>query len=451
MSGPVDTETGFPMSREAEMSVLGSIIYDNSMIDPVREILSPEDFAFPAHRVIYRAILDLRMQGLSDIDLVILKDELQKRKQIDFCGGSKYLVTLVHTVPVPNNALVYAKTVKEKALLRNLIGVATNTIAAAKNQTEDVNELIDKAQNAIFSIAAKRRIGEIRPFGDVMNETFREIQDIHDRKSRLIGIPTGFYEIDDLISGLQAGQLYIVAGRPSMGKTSLVLKMMENISLKEQKPVLFFSLEMSSSVIVHQMLCSHARVDSRLLRSGRIGEEDFKRLILAGSSLQDAHIFIDDNSDLSIIDIRSRARRFKAEKNIEAVFVDYLQLVRVPADVRRRNDSREREVAYVSSQLKAMSKELEIPVIVVSQLNRKPDTRRDYRPKLSDLRESGSLEQDADVVMLLFRPEAYNKDTDETGICYVDIAKNRLGPIGEVRLVFLREYTRFENIAVNPT
>lgn len=436
-------------SREAEMSVLGAMVLSPGNIDVVAEMLQEDDFFFAPNRAIYRALVDLHLGG-TDIDLVVLKDELQKRKQLKSCGGHQYLLSLVDGIPNAANAATYAETVRDKSILRRLVSACSEIIRDARFSTEDVKTLLDKAQNAIFSIDAKRRFDGVKEIGKVLREVFDDIGDIRDRRERILGLPTGYYELDDLLSGLQKSNLYLVAGRPSMGKTSLAMNIIENLALKERKSVLFCSLEMAATTVVYQMLCSRAKVDSLALRSGKISEEDYQRLVMAAGAFHEASIIIDDNSNLSVMDILARARRMKSERDIAALFVDYLQLIQVPMSARRKADSREREVAYVSSQLKAIAKELEIPVVVISQLNRKPDSRRDYRPKLSDLRESGSLEQDADAVMLLFRPEAYDRETDEKGICYVEVAKNRTGPTGEVSLAFMRQFTRFENLFKKP-
>lgn len=435
-----------PFSREAEMSVLGAMVVNPSSIDLVAEILRGDEFFFSAHQDIYGAILELHASK-RDVDVVLLKEELQKRKKLESCGGAEYLASLIGSVPNAAMAIEYAKVVKDKSILRKLAETCRDVIRSLETDTEDVKDVLDQAQRSILSIDARWRTSGVKKADVLVKKVFEEIEDFRNRRDRTLGLPTGYYDLDDIISGLQQGSFYIVAGRPSMGKTSLAMNMMENLAVKERKPVLMFSMEMASPTVMFQMLCSHARVDSELVRRGKASEEDYQKLVHAAGVLHEAPIFIDDDSDLSITDIRARVRRMKVEFGIEAVFVDYLQLVRIPLESRRRSDSREREVSFISSQLKALAKEVSVPVVVASQLNRKPDSRKDYRPKLSDLRESGSLEQDADVVLLLFRPEVYDKDTDEKGICYVEVAKNRLGPTGEVTLAFLKSFTRFENLS----
>ncbi len=438
-----------PQSRESEMGLLGAMIYDNEVIGDVLEIVAAREmFGFPAHQTVFEAILKLHLER-RPIDLVVLKDELHKDRRLEAVGGLEYLATLVETLPTAANALDYARIVYEKFVLRNIIETCAKIIHQATAVTEDVDQVRDEAERALFQALARGEKGTVRTMGDVLRETFQKIEDIRDRKSRLVGMPTGFYELDDIVSGLQPGQLYIVAGRPSMGKTSLAMTMIENVAVREQKPVLFFSLEMSAQLIAQQMLCSHARVDSSLLRSGRVSEEEFQKLVLAAGALHEARIFIDDSADLSALEVRTRARRMKAKEGIELVVVDYLQRMHARAGT-RAPESRQIEVSIVSSNLKAMSKELGVPVIALAQLNRGAEGREDRKPLLSDLRESGTIEQDADVVMLLYRDEYYNPNSDRKGICDIIVAKNRTGPTKDVELAFLKQFTRFENLAARP-
>lgn len=438
-----------PRSREAEMSLLGAMICDNEIIGEVTEIVgSREMFAFPAHQVIFETLLKLYLERRS-IDIVVLKDELAKGMKLESVGGAEYLATLTDSVPSVPNALEYAQTVRDKFILRNIIETCSKIIHQATSVTQDVDLVRDEAERALFQALARGEKGTVRSMGEVLRETFQKIEDIRDRKSRLLGMSTGFYELDDVVSGLQDGQLYVIAGRPSMGKTSLAMTIVENVALKERVPVLIFSLEMAAPQVAQCMLCSHARVDSNLLRSGKVTETDFSRLVLAAGVLDDARIFIDDSADLSALELRTRARRMKAKEGIRLVVVDYLQKMHARQGS-RLPESRQLEISMISSHLKALAKELSLPVIALAQLNRQPEGREDRKPMLSDLRESGSIEQDADVVMLLYREDYYNPESDRKGIAEVMVAKNRTGPTKNVELAFLRQFMRFENLAVRP-
>ncbi len=438
-----------PRSLEAEMALLGAMIYDNEVIGDVVEVVNAREmFAYPAHQAIFEAVLKLHL-GRKPIDLVVLKEELAKDRKLEAVGGAEYLASLVETMPTAANAPEYARAVHDKFVLRNIIETCSKIVHQATSVTGDVEQVRNEAERALFQALARGEKGTVRTMGDILRETFQQIEDIRDRKSRLLGAPSGFYELDDVTSGLQDGQLYIIAGRPSMGKTSLAMSMIENVALREQKPVLFFSLEMAASQIAQSMLCSHARVDSSLLRSGRVSEEDYQRLVLAAGALHEAKIFVDDSADLSALEVRTRARRMKAKEGIRMVVVDYLQKMHARQGM-RLPESRQLEISMISSNLKALAKELNLPVIALAQLNRQPEGREDRKPMLSDLRESGSIEQDADVVMLLYREDYYNPDSERKGVCEIMVVKNRTGPTKNVDLAFLKQFTRFENLATRP-
>ncbi|HEY3225426.1 MAG TPA: replicative DNA helicase [Planctomycetota bacterium] len=433
-----------PHSVEAEMAVLGSMMLDADSAGEVIELIDAEAFYRRPHRLIFEALIDLFLTQRK-LDLVTLKAELERRGTIDDAGGIEYCESLVVQVPTSAHAAEYARIVREKAILRQLIGTCTAIVREAGEGGEDPDKLLDKAQALIFDVAAKRGAQPVENLSEILKRTFQQIADIHDRKARLLGLATGFYELDDLLSGLQPSHLYIVAGRPSMGKTSLAMKIAENVAVDLKKPALFFSLEMAGAQIAQQMLCSHCRVDSHRLRSGMLSESEYQKLVLGSGALSEAQILIDDSAELSILEVRARARRQKAEHpELGLIIVDYLQKMHAKAE------SREREIAMISSQLKSLAKELEIPVVCLAQLNRRPEGREGNRPQLSDLRESGAIEQDADVVMLLYREDYYNPDTDQKNTCEVVVAKNRTGPTETVKLAFIKEYTRFENLAVQP-
>jgi len=435
-----------PHSRETEMALLGAMIFDNNVIGDVVEIVnSAEMFAFSSHQVVFETILRLHLER-KPIDLVVLRDDLAKDRRLDSVGGADYLMSLVEGVPNAANAPEYARTILEKFILRNIIETCQKIVHTATNVTENVDQVRDEAEKALFIALAKGEKASIRTMTDILHETFQQIQDIHDRKSRLLGLSTGFYEVDDLLSGLQPGQMYVVAGRPSMGKTSFALNILENVALREQKPVLLFSLEMAAQQIAQSMLCSHARVDSTLLRTGRVSEEEFQKLVMAAGAFHEAKIFIDDSADLSALELRTRARRMKAREDIQLVVVDYLQKMHAKQG-NKHAESRQLEIAMISSNLKSLAKELNVPVIALAQLNRAAEGREDRKPMLSDLRESGAIEQDADAVMALYREEYYKPDTEKKGVAEVLLLKNRTGPVGNVDMAFIKQYTRFENLA----
>lgn len=430
-----------PQDIEAEVCLLGSLLLDNDAVDDVVQILDKDAFYRPAHQDIYDVMVYLHDQR-KPIDPVILRNELQQRGQLDKVGGVEYLASLAEAVPSAANAEYYAKIVKEKAVLRGLMGVCIQILKEAGSGQGDTEELLDRAERSIFEVVKKKDRSEPLQIGQILKEAFRQIHDIRDRKERVTGIPTGFYELDDMICGLQPSQLVIVAGRPSMGKTSFALRIAEHSAITEQRPVLVFSMEMDARQIATNMLCSHARISSHDLRKGRLSETDFQKLLIAAGQFSEAPIFIDDTSGLSVLELRARARRLQAEHKIELVIVDYLQLME-----QKGAESRQQEVAMISRSLKSLARELEAPVMALSQLSRAVETREDRKPRMSDLRESGAIEQDADVIMMLYREEYYTKN--KPGIAEVIVAKQRNGPIGDLELAFINNYARFENLSTS--
>lgn len=429
-----------PYSTEAEMALLGSMILDNDCIGEVIETLDHEAFYHHTHQVVFQGITVL-FSAMKSCDLVTLKDELKKLGKLDEAGGVETLAQLVETVPSAANALHYAGIIREKAVLRSLIRTCTKIIREASVASgEDADRTLDHAQELIFQTAAKEGKEKVQKMGDLLKKTFEQITDIRDRKQRILGLATGFHELDDLISGLQGSQLYIMAGRPSMGKSSLAMRVIESVGVEQKRPVLFFSVEMSNAQIAQQMLCSHCRVPSQKLRSGKLSEEEYQKLVIGAGALNEANIFIDDSPDLTDLELRARARRYKAQHKIELVVVDYLQKMHS-----KGAENRQQEIARISSSLKSLAKELDIPVVAAAQLNRGTEGREDKKPMLSDLRESGAIEQDADVVMLLYREEYYNPDTERKNIAEINVAKNRTGPTDKLELIFLKDITRFEN------
>jgi replicative DNA helicase len=433
-----------PQSIEAEESVLGAVLLDNTAIDRAVEVLGMEDFYREAHRKIFRGMVELAERGEAT-DIITLSEVLRARGELAEVGGVTYLAELAERVPTAANVQQYARIVKEKAILRGLIGTATEIATRGYEANEDVDELLDLAEQRIFSISE----GRIRPafyrMGEVIMETLKTVEQLHERKQLITGVATGFDDIDRLTAGLQPAELIIVAGRPGMGKTALALNIAQNAALSPGRHgAAIFSLEMAKEQLVLRMLCGQARVDSSKVRAGFLRDRDFERLAIAAQQLGDAPIYIDDSPGLSVLELRAKARRLKRDASVHLglVIVDYLQLMRGLGPT----DSREQEISQISRSLKNLAKELGIPVVALSQLNRQVEQRGDRRPVLADLRESGAIEQDADVVAFVYREEAYHPDNEEVrGLAEILIAKQRNGPIGTVRLTYRSEYTRFEN------
>ncbi len=429
-----------PQNLEAEQSVLGGILLDNQALNSVMEILRVEDFYSEAHRKIFAAILDISEKSRPS-DLVTLNDYLRDKKHIDTVGGAAYLASLVDSVPSAANIVHYSKIVKEKAILRNLIGTATDILTKSYNAGSDVDGLLDEAEHAIFEISENKIKPSFSPLRDLIKDSFRTIERLYEKKELITGVPTGFEKLDEMTSGLQKSDLVIIAGRPSMGKTAFALNIAQRAAVDAGIPVAIFSLEMSKEQLAFRMLSSEAMVDSQRLRRGYPGETDWPKLTTAAGRLAEAPIYIDDTAAISVLEMKAKARRLKAESGLGLLIVDYLQLMRAGGT----RDSREQEISEISRSLKALAKELNIPVVALSQLNRQVEQRTNRRPQMADLRESGAIEQDADVIMFLYRDEVYNRTEENTGLAEVNIGKQRNGPTGTVKLVFLEKYTRFEN------
>ena len=444
---PVDRV--LPNSLDAEMAVLGAMLLSpQDAGSQVRERLSEQHFYHAAHQVIFREISALQ-DAMSAVDQVTLMQRLADRKQLEEIGGAVYLVDLVNRVPTTANLEHYIDIVWEKFLLRQLIEAAHGIIARSFEQQDDVKGWIDEVEQQIFNINAEKTATGPQPVGAFIKDAMHSIEQLYDKSGKATGVPTGFRDLDKLTSGLHPGNLVIVAGRPSMGKTSLAMNIAENVALDYNLPVGVFSLEMSSEELVKRILCSRAKVNLRAVREGFLADRHFHELTSVASQLMKAKLYIDDSAGLTVNQVRARARRMKLQHDIQLIVVDYLQLMRAPS--RRADLSRQTEVADISAGLKALAKELEIPIIVLSQLNRQPESRDEGKPRLSDLRESGSIEQDADLVGLLVRPEVYEDDEDKRASlknkATLIIAKQRNGPTGDVDLTFLHEYTRFEDAA----
>jgi len=426
---------------EAEQSVLGGILIENEAINRVTEILAPEDFYRDTHRKIFNALIDL-FERNEPADLVTMTNELRKKGELDAVGGASYVTSLIDSVPTAANIEYYARIVKEKAILRRLIETSTEIITQSYADRGDVESFLDEAEKAIFEISERRVKPSFFPIKEIVKESFKTIETLFKNKDLVTGVPSGFKELDRLTSGFQPSDLIIVAGRPSMGKTALCLNIAQYAAIEAKIPVAIFSLEMSKEQLVIRMLCSEAQVEGTRLRTGYLSESDWPKLTMAAGTLSDAPIFIDDTAALSILELRAKARRLKSDHGLGMIIVDYLQLMKG----RTRVESRQQEISEISRSLKALSKELNVPVIAVSQLSRKTEERTGNRPQLSDLRESGAIEQDADVILFLFREEIYNRSEENKGKAEVIIGKQRNGPIGKVDLAFLDKFTTFKDL-----
>lgn len=432
-----------PQALEAETILLGSMIVDNAVINDVVEVLDGDSFYLRKNKLVFDAIVRLFVDR-KPIDAVILKDELERAGVLAEVGGAEYVGSLIDIVPSAANAVYYAGIIKDKSILRHISGLCHNLLREVMDAAGSPEDIIERAERMIFDTLRKRPTKNLAKISDILQEAFRAITNIRDNNRLIAGLPTKLYNLDEAISGLQGSNLIVIAGRPGMGKTSFAMRIIESIGVAQKKGVLFFSLEMNAQMITQIMLCSHCRMSYHNLRKGFISEEELQRMLIAAGKFQEAPIFIDDSSDLTLLDIRARARRLKAEYDIQLVVVDYLQLIQV-----KGAESRQQEIAMISKTLKALAKELDVPVITLAQLNRNVENRgEEHVPRLADLRESGAIEQDADVVMLLYRDEYYHPETTrEKNMCKVIIAKNRTGPTTEFNMSFLKEFMRFENPA----
>ena len=433
-----------PQNIEAEESIISAILRDNNTLLDVIEILAPEDFYRTAHQKIYTAIIDL-FDKTEPIDLVTLTNRLKEMGQLEEIGNPSYLVRLVDTVPLAVNAPHYAKIVHDKASLRRLIEKANAIVKRCFKEQGNADEVIDFAEEAIFEITENKSQQAFYPISKIILGNIETLEENQGNRSLVTGVPTGFSQLDNLTSGFQNSDLIILAARPSMGKTALALNIARHAAVEANIPVAIFSLEMSKEQLSLRMLCSEARIDSARLRGGFFSMEDWHRLTDAAGVLSESPIYIDDSASLTAMEIRAKARRLKMDKNIGLIVIDYLQLMQGRAGAERRD----LEISEISRSLKALAKELQLPVLALSQLNRMLEQRTDKRPRLSDLRESGALEQDADVVAFIYRDEVYNKEEDNPsrGIAEILLSKQRNGPTGDVYLTFLNSFTRFENLA----
>jgi replicative DNA helicase len=435
-----------PQNLEAEASILGGILLENEAINRVLEIIAPGDFYRESHRKIFRGMMELT-DRTEPADLITLSELLKAKGELEAVGGSAYLASLADQVPTAANIAHYARIIREKAILRQLISTATDIATRGFEEQGNVDEFLDAAEKVIFDIAEKKIKSAFVSVGDMIKDTLKAVERLYERKELVTGVPTGFKDLDKLTAGLQPSDLIIVAGRPSMGKTAFALNIASYASLNTGIGVAVFSLEMAREQLVLRMLCSEARVDNSKVRAGYLGERDFPKLANAAGRLHDALIYIDDTPAISVLELRAKTRRLirDKEKKLGLVIVDYLQLMRGMGTA----SNREQEISEISRSLKALAKELRVPVIALSQLNRRVEDRGDRRPMMADLRESGAIEQDADVIAFIYRDEVYNQKSQDKGIAEIIVAKQRNGPIDTVRLTFLNEYTRFEDRAVD--
>jgi len=438
-----DIERLPPQNLEAERSVLGAMLLDKETITKVLQIIpNPDNFYSEIHRLIYERIINLFEEN-KPVDIVTLKEEFRKRNKLKEIGGAVYLADLVNSVPTTANVVYYAQIVREKYILRNLLKATASINSLSYDSSQDLDVILDKAQSLIFDITQKRIKTPVIHIKEILTETFEHIEGLYEKKEHITGIPTGFHQLDRLTSGFQPSDLIIIAGRPSMGKTSFVLNVAQYASVRAHIPVVIFSLESAKEQLVEHLLCSEARVNGQKLRTGFLSEEDWSNLTDAAGILAEAPIYIDDTPNMGVLELRAKARQLKVEHNIQMVIVDYLQLM--AGD--RRMENRQQQISEISRSLKALAKELGVAVVAISQLSRAVEKRgeEDKRPRLSDLRESGAIEQDADLVISLYREYYYSRKPEDEGIAELIINKQRRGPIGKIDLVFLSEYARFEN------
>jgi len=433
-----------PQAHDAECAVLGAMLLDKAAIGIATEMLDEQCFYKSEHRRIWNAVVDMFSRD-EVVDLVTLTQELRKRKDLDNCGGAAYLSELIGTVATSANVRYHAKIVLEKAVLRRLINVATEVVSDAYDASGDASDILDRAEHTIFEIAQSKVRRGFVPMKDILKHSFEIIQELYDKKQHVTGVPSGFDDLDALTSGFQRTDLVVIAGRPSMGKTALALNIAANAAIKAGIPVGIFSLEMGREQLVQRMLCSEARVDAHKLRTGYLADRHWSSLTTAAGLLSDAPIYIDDTPAMTVLEMRSKARRLKAESNVGLIIVDYLQLMRGFG----RIENRTQEISEISRSLKALAKELDLPVIALSQLSRAVESRGGERkPILSDLRESGAIEQDADVVGFVYRAEMYERTPENMGLAELIVAKQRNGPTDTVKLAFRSECTRFENLSM---
>ncbi|MBA2874353.1 replicative DNA helicase [Thermaerobacillus caldiproteolyticus] len=431
-----------PQSIEAEQAVLGAVFLDPSALTLASEILIPEDFYRASHQKIFHAMLKVADKG-EPVDLVTVTAELADAQILEEVGGVSYLSELADAVPTAANVEYYARIVEEKSILRRLIRTATSIAQDGYTREDEVDVLLNEAEKKIMEVSQRKHSGTFQNIKDVLVQAYDNIEMLHNRKGEITGIPTGFTELDRMTAGFQRSDLIIVAARPSVGKTAFALNIAQNVATKTNENVAIFSLEMSAQQLVMRMLCAEGNINAQNLRTGKLTPEDWGKLTMAMGSLSNAGIYIDDTPSIRVSDIRAKCRRLKQESGLGMVLIDYLQLIQGSG---RNRENRQQEVSEISRSLKALARELEVPVIALSQLSRSVEQRQDKRPMMSDIRESGSIEQDADIVAFLYRDDYYDKESENKNIIEIIIAKQRNGPVGTVQLAFIKEYNKFVNL-----
>jgi len=433
-----------PQNIEAEQAVLGAMLIEREAISKVAELLRSEDCYREAHRLIFTAMLELFNKN-DAVDMVTVIEFLRKGDKLEAAGGISYITSLANSVPTAANVMYHARIVEEKALLRQLINAATNIATQGYEGSEDVSAILDGAEKSILAVSSRRLGGEFTPIKSIIFDAFTKIEQLYASKGSITGLSTGFKDLDRLTSGLQPSDLILIAARPSMGKTAFVLNIAQNIGIKEKKAVAFFSLEMSKEQLVQRMLCAESTIDSQRLRIGELEPNDWTKLVNGADRLSAAPIFIDDTSGITVMEMRSKARRLKIEHDLQLIIIDYLQLMQ--GSGKKGSENRQQEISEISRSLKGLAREIGVPVIALSQLSRSVESRQVKKPMLSDLRESGSLEQDADIVAFLYRDDYYNPDSDQKNITEVIIAKHRNGPVDTVQLFFHKQFTKFSDLS----
>lgn len=433
-----------PQNIEAEQAVLGAMLIEKEAISKVVEFLQPADFYREAHRLAFQAILDLFNRN-DGVDMITVIEALRKEDKLEAAGGIAYITSLANSMPTAANVIYHARIVEEKSLLRQLIHAATNIAGMGYDAADEVPLILDSAEKMILDVAGRKVGQDFTPIKNILLDTFTKIEGLYASKGGITGLPTGFKDFDKLLSGLQPSDLVLIAARPSMGKTAFVLNIAQHVAIKEKKPVAFFSLEMSKEQLVQRMLCAEAPIDAQRLRNGELEENDWKKLVIAADRLSSAPIYIDDTAGMSVVEMRAKARRLKIEHGLSLVVIDYLQLMQGGSS--GRGENRQQEISEISRFLKSLARELDVPVIALSQLSRQVESRQIKRPMLSDLRESGSLEQDADIVTFLYREDYYDPDTEKKNITEVIVAKHRNGPVDTVQLFFHKQFTKFSDLS----
>ncbi|MFZ5796963.1 MAG: replicative DNA helicase [Desulfobulbaceae bacterium] len=436
-----------PQNLEAEQAVLGTILLQDNSLVKIIELLEPEDFYREAHKTIFRAMLQL-FENREPYDLISLTNLLRDQNKLDLVGGPAYLASLTDVIPFSGTLIHHANIIRQKSILRRLIQTSNDVATRCYQEQDDIDRLVDEAEQTIFEIASTKKTQGFQPMSKIVPRAFARVELLFERKEHITGQATGFNELDHMTAGFQPSDLVILAARPSMGKTALAMNFVQHAAVVDKKPVAVFSLEMSMDQLALRMLCSLGKIDSQRIRTGRLKPRDWENLNRATGYLSDAPIFIDDSPGLSVLEMRAKARRLKSEHDLGLVVIDYLQLMRGRGNI----ENRAQEISEISRSLKAMAKELDVPVIALSQLNRSLESRPDKRPKLSDLRESGAIEQDADVIIFIYRDDVYrpSEDNPNRNIAEIIIGKQRNGPIGTVKLTFLAQYTSFESYSNLP-